>query len=81
MLFLRLGLLLCINLSIFAQEVVVFEGDCSQTEECQQEEPTCHRVRCCRPRYNPEEEELYLKRTEASYPSQREGILQTMTHQ
>lgn len=73
MLLLRLSLLLVLSLPVFAQE------ECCHEECEQQEEPCCRRR--CRPRYNPEEEELYRQRTDASYPSQREGMFETMTHQ
>lgn len=74
MLLLRLSLLLVAALPAFAQE------ECCG-EETQQEEPCCRRRCCHRPRYNPEEEELYRQRTEVLYPSHREGMLETMTHQ
>lgn len=79
MLFIRcLGLLLLANVGMFAQECCE-QACCEEQEECEQEESCC-RGRC-RPRYNPEEEELYRQRTEVLYPSHREGMLETMTHQ
>lgn len=56
-------------------------GECveAQEEECQ---PECQqRHRCCRRRYNPEEEELYERRSEVLYPSKREGMFEQLTHQ